>query len=241
MWDARPASVPKLAPCVFSTAAVSFFCLPMTNQPSAPAAYQPYRRLRPAKNPPLVLLLASGSPRRAQLLTALDVAFEVRVKPDIDESFPPHLVGAAVAEYLAHRKAAAYEEEVAAGHPVLTADTIVVLDDEVLNKPTDAADARRMLRRLSGRTHEVFTAVCLRQGEKAWLFSDRTAVTFADLTDQEISHYVSKYQPLDKAGAYGAQDWVGLAAITRLEGSYFTVMGLPTHRVYEVLKQAQLI
>lgn len=216
----------------------------MNNQPpasAAPETYQPYHRLRRPVGASQILLLASGSPRRSQLLTALDVPFEVRVKPDIDESFPPHLVGAAVAEYLAHRKAAAYEEEVAAGHPVLTADTIVVLDDEVLNKPADAAEAHQMLRRLSGRTHEVFTAVCLRQREKAWLFSDRTAVTFADLTDQEIQQYVSKYQPLDKAGAYGAQDWVGLAAITRLEGSYFTVMGLPTHRVYEVLKQAGLV
>jgi len=187
------------------------------------------------------LLLASGSPRRAQLLTALDVPFQVLVKPDIDESYPPHLQGAAVAEYLAHRKATAYDDEVAAGHAVLTADTIVCLDDQVLNKPADDADAHRMLRQLSGRTHEVFTAVCLRLGEQAWLLSDRTAVTFAELSDAEIHHYVRRHRPLDKAGAYGAQDWVGLAAITHLAGSYFTVMGLPTHRVYQILREAGLV
>ncbi len=187
-----------------------------------------------------MLILASGSPRRAQLLTALDVEFKVLVKPDIDESFPDHLRGEEIAEFLAHRKATAYDEEVAAGHAVLTADTIVVLDDEVLNKPTDDADAHRMLRRLSGRTHTVFTGVCLRRGADGWLFHDRTEVTFADLSDEEIAHYVRRHQPLDKAGAYGAQDWLGLAAITRLEGSYFTVMGLPTHRVYETLREAGL-
>ena len=188
-----------------------------------------------------MLILASNSPRRSQLLAALDVEFFVRVKPDIDESYPPHLRGAQIAEYLAHRKAAAYDDEVAAGHAVLTADTIVVLGEEVLNKPLDEADAHRMLRRLSGHTHEVFTGVCLRQGENAWLLHDRTAVTFADLSDAEIEHYIRRHRPLDKAGAYGAQDWVGLAAITRLEGSYFTVMGLPTHRVYAVLREAGLV
>lgn len=187
-----------------------------------------------------MLILASNSPRRAQLLTALDVKFTVQVKPDIDESFPSHLRRAQIAEFLAHRKAAAYDAEVAAGHAVLTADTIVVLNDDVLNKPVDDADAHRMLRQLSGRTHEVFTGVCLRRGADGWLLHDRTAVTFAELTDEEIEHYVRRHRPLDKAGAYGAQDWLGLAAITRLEGSYFTVMGLPTHRVYEVLKEAGL-
>lgn len=187
-----------------------------------------------------MLILASGSPRRSQLLAALDVEFTVHVKPDIDESFPPHLRGAQIAEFLAHRKAAAYDEEVAAGYAVLTADTIVVLDEEVLNKPQNDADAHRMLRQLSGQTHEVFTGVCLRRGEHAWLLHDRTAVTFAELTDAEIQRYVKLHQPLDKAGAYGAQDWLGLAAITRLEGSYFTVMGLPTHRVYEMLLEAGL-
>jgi septum formation protein len=188
-----------------------------------------------------MLLLASGSPRRSQLLAALDVEFTVRVKPDIDESFPADLRGGAIAEYLAHRKAAAYDEEIGTGHAVLTADTIVVLGEEVLNKPADDAEAHRMLRQLSGQTHEVFTGVCLRHGPHEWLFHDRTAVTFAALTDAEIQQYVARHRPLDKAGAYGAQDWIGLAAITRLEGSYFTVMGLPTHRVYEVLREAGLV
>ena len=192
-----------------------------------------------------MLLLASGSPRRHQLLTALAVPFRVLVKPDIDEAFPPHLRGAAVAEFLAQHKAAAYDAEVAAGDAVLTADTIVCLgaanEERILNKPADAAEARQMLTTLAGRTHEVHTAVCLRTAARTWLFHDTTRVTFAPLMASEIAHYVEHYKPLDKAGAYGAQDWWGLVAITRLEGSYFTVMGLPTHRVYAVLREAGLV
>lgn len=182
-----------------------------------------------------MLYLASASPRRHQLLTGLDIPFEVRVKPDIDESFPPQLRRHEVAEYLARHKASAYDDEVAAGHSVLTADTIVCLGDEILNKPTDVADAHRMLRALAGRTHDVFTAVCLRTPTATRVLHDRTEVTFRSLTDDEIAYYVEHYRPFDKAGAYGAQDWLGMSAITALRGSYFTVMGLPTHLVYEML------
>jgi len=181
------------------------------------------------------LILASNSPRRRQLLTDLGLAYEIRVRA-VDEDFPPELRRAAVAEYLAARKAAAYAPDLAPDEVVLTADTIVCLDDDVLNKPADAAEAAAMLTRLQGRAHDVFTAVCLRTGNgRQVVFSDRTTVHFRPLTPAEIEHYIATARPFDKAGAYGAQDWLGMVGITRLEGSYFTVMGLPTHRVWEEL------
>ena len=181
------------------------------------------------------LILASNSPRRRQLLTDLGLAYEIRLRA-VNEDFPPELRRAAVAEYLAARKAAAYAPDLAPDEVVLTADTIVCLDDDVLNKPADAAEAAAMLTRLQGRAHDVFTAVCLRTGNgRQVVFSDRTTVHFRPLTPAEIEHYITTAQPFDKAGAYGAQDWLGMVGITRLEGSYFTVMGLPTHRVWEEL------
>ena len=181
------------------------------------------------------LILASNSPRRRQLLTDLGLAYEIRLRA-VNEDFPPELRRAAVAEYLAARKAAAYAPDLAPDEVVLTADTIVCLDDDVLNKPADAAEAAAMLTRLQGRAHDVFTAVCLRTGNgRQVVFSDRTTVHFRPLTPAEIEHYIATARPFDKAGAYGAQDWLGMVGITRLEGSYFTVMGLPTHRVWEEL------
>ena len=185
--------------------------------------------------PPTRLLLASNSPRRRQLLTELGLPYEIRLK-EVDESYPPHLRRAEVAEYLAARKAAAYAPDLAPDELLLTADTIVCLADDVLNKPATAAEAVRMLTRLQGRAHDVFTGVCLLGGDgRQVVFSDQTTVHFRPLTAAEISFYVENYQPLDKAGAYGAQDWLGMVAVTRLEGSYFNVMGLPVHRVYEEL------
>ena len=181
------------------------------------------------------LILASNSPRRRQLLTDLGLAYEIRLRA-VNEDFPPELRRAAVAEYLAARKAAAYAPDLAPDEVVLTADTIVCLGDDVLNKPADAAEAAAMLTRLQGRAHDVFTAVCLRTGNgRQVVFSDRTTVHFRPLTPAEIEHYIATARPFDKAGAYGAQDWLGMVGITRLEGSYFTVMGLPTHRVWEEL------
>jgi septum formation protein len=181
------------------------------------------------------LVLASNSPRRRQLLTELGVAYEVRLR-EVDEAFPAHLVRAEVAEYLAAHKAAAYAADLTPDELVLTADTIVCLDDDVLNKPADAAEAIQMLQRLQGRAHEVYTGVCLLTGDgRKVVFSDQTRVHFRPLTLPEIEHYVAHYKPLDKAGAYGAQDWIGMVAVTRLEGSYFNVMGLPVHRVWEEL------
>ena len=181
------------------------------------------------------LILASNSPRRRQLLTDMGLPYEIRLR-EVDEDFPAHLRRAEVAEYLAAHKAAAYAPDLASDEVVLTADTIVCLGDDVLNKPTDVAEATAMLTRLQGCAHDVFTAVCLRTGDgRQVVFSDRTTVYFRPLSPAEISHYITTAQPFDKAGAYGAQDWLGMVGITRLEGSYFTVMGLPTHRVWEEL------
>ncbi len=183
------------------------------------------------------LILASNSPRRRQLLTDLGLTYEIRLV-EVDENYPEHLRRAEVAEYLAAHKAAAYAASLAPDEVVLTADTIVCLGEDVLNKPTDVAEATAMLTRLQGRAHDVFTAVCLRGGGgREVVFSDRTTVHFRPLSPAEIAHYIATAKPFDKAGAYGAQDWLGMVGITRLEGSYFTVMGLPTHRVWEELEK----
>ena len=181
------------------------------------------------------LVLASNSPRRRQLLTELGLTYEIRLR-EVDEEFPPHLQRAEVAEFLAARKASAYVAGLAPDEVLLTADTIVCLGADVLNKPADRAEAQRMLNRLQGRAHDVFTGVCLRTGDgRQVVFSDQTTVHFRPLSPADIDYYIDTCQPYDKAGAYGAQDWLGLAAIDRLEGSYFNVMGLPTHRVWAEL------
>ncbi|SHJ51692.1 septum formation protein [Hymenobacter daecheongensis DSM 21074] len=183
------------------------------------------------------LILASNSPRRRQLLTELGLSYEIRLR-EVDETYPPHLHRAEVAEFLAAHKAEAYRPDLAPDEVLLTADTIVCLDDDVLNKPADEAEARAMLTRLQGRAHDVYTGVCLLHGDgRRTVFSDRTQVHFRALSPSEIDFYVRTYQPLDKAGAYGAQDWIGMVAVTRLEGSYFNVMGLPVHRVWEELQK----
>ena len=183
------------------------------------------------------MILASNSPRRKELLAGLDVQFEVRVLKGIDESYPDTVPTAEIAEYIAQKKAAAYRETIAADELVITADTIVVLGDEVLGKPKDAADARRLLRELSGRTHQVITGVVLTTKERQEHFSVVSDVTFKTLEDSEIDYYVETYKPMDKAGAYGIQEWIGYVGVTRLEGSYFNVMGLPVQRIYEALKR----
>ena len=186
---------------------------------------------------PHKIILASNSPRRKELLAGLDVQFEVRVLKGIDESYPATLPTAEIAEYIAQKKAAAYRETIAADELVITADTIVVLGNEVLGKPKDAADARRMLRELSGQTHQVITGVMLTTKERQEHFSVVSNVTFKELTDDEIDYYVETYKPMDKAGAYGIQEWIGYVGVTRLEGSYFNVMGLPVQRIYEALRR----
>ena len=183
------------------------------------------------------LVLASNSPRRRQLLTELGLEYEIRLL-EVDEDFPAHLRRAEVAEYLAAHKAAAYVPDLAPDEVVLTADTIVCLGEDVLNKPADVAEATAMLTRLQGRAHDVFTGVCLRCGDgREVVFSDQTTVHFRPLSPAEISHYIATARPFDKAGAYGAQDWLGMVGIERLEGSYFTVMGLPTHLIWAELEK----
>ena len=181
------------------------------------------------------LILSSNSPRRKEVLAGLDIPFEVRVVKGIDESFPDDLPTDEIAEFVSKKKAAAYA--VAEDEIVITADTIVVLDGEVLGKPRDLDDATAMLRRLSGRTHRVITGVTLKNEVKQTSFSVVSEVTFKSLSDDEISYYVHRYQPLDKAGAYGIQEWIGYVGVTSLSGSYFNVVGFPVQRIYEVLRK----
>lgn len=169
------------------------------------------------------------------MLGKLDLEFEVMLK-EVAEEYPPHLKREQVAEYLAGHKAEAYRQDLEPGQVLLTADTIVCLGSQVLNKPADAAEATAMLELLSGQVHEVITGVCLMSSKKKQVFHDLTHVHFKELTAAEIAYYVQHYLPLDKAGAYGAQEWLGMIAMDRIEGSYFNVMGLPVHKVYQELQ-----
>ena len=182
------------------------------------------------------IILASNSPRRKELLAGLGYDYEVRVLSDIDESYPDALKGSEVASYISRVKAAAYAQSMGDDELIITADTIVCLDDQVLGKPADEAEAISMLRSLSGRTHQVYTGVTLTTKEKQSSFVSCSHVTFASLTDEEIQHYVTNYRPMDKAGAYGIQVWIGYIGVERIEGSYFNVMGLPVQRLYTELK-----
>ena len=181
------------------------------------------------------LILASNSPRRKELLAGLGVPFEVRVLQDIDEHYPENLPVNEVARYIAKEKADAYRRIVAPDELIITADTVVIVGDEILGKPVDEADAVRMLKLLSGRTHQVTTGVCLLTAEKERCFDVTTDVTFKTLTDEEIHYYVNRYRPFDKAGAYGIQEWIGYIGVTGLNGSYYNVMGLPVQRIYQEL------
>lgn len=170
------------------------------------------------------------------MLSGLDIDFEVRVLQGIDESYPDDLPTQKIAEFISKKKADAYVKTMADDELVITADTVVILGDEVMGKPHDEADAKRMLGELSGQTHQVATGVTLSAKERQMSFSVVTDVTFKQLSDDEIDYYVRTYQPLDKAGAYGIQEWIGYIGVTALKGSYFNVMGLPVQRIYEALK-----
>lgn len=185
-------------------------------------------------NSPPFLILASNSPRRQELLRHLGLPFSVRVKP-VEEDFPENLERGQIALYLASRKAEAYQDELQPEEVLITADTIVCVDDQVLNKPAGKEEACRMLRLLSGRPHEVITGVCLLTSARKVTFFDTTWVYFKELSAPEIDYYVRTYQPFDKAGAYGIQEWIGMIGIKKIEGSYFNVMGLPVHRLYQEL------
>ena len=183
------------------------------------------------------IVLASNSPRRRELLAGLGIEFEVRVLPDIDESYPADLPVMQIAEYIAHEKASAYLLTMKDNDLVITADTVVIIGNEVLGKPKDEEDAKRMLRLISGKTHQVVTGVCLTTTKQQRHFSVSTDVTFKDLPENEINYYIAKYKPFDKAGAYGIQEWIGYVGVTSLNGSYFNVMGLPVQKLWEELKR----
>lgn len=179
------------------------------------------------------LVLASNSPRRQQLLRELGFDFTVEVRPT-DELFPADMPAAEVAEYLAKHKASQFESDLS-DRLVLCADTIVVIDNVILNKPANAIEAKAMLQQLSGRSHEVITGICLLSSLGYQAVSDVAKVEFKTLTDAEIEYYIQHYHPFDKAGAYGVQEWIGMMGINRIEGSFYTIMGLPLHKVYELL------
>lgn len=179
------------------------------------------------------LILASNSPRRKELLGGLGIPFEVRVLQGIDESYPETVPTDKIAEFIATNKAKAYE--VAADEILITADTVVIVDDEILGKPADADDACQMLRKLSGKSHHVITGVSLKSYDKQKTFSVDTEVTFKTLSESEIDYYVTRYKPFDKAGAYGIQEWIGYIGVTSLRGSYFNVVGFPVQRIYDEL------
>lgn len=183
------------------------------------------------------IILASNSPRRRELLSGLGVDYEVRTLPGVDESYPDTLSGEDIPVYISREKAAAYLPSIAPNELIITADTIVWLDGRVLGKPADEADACRMLRELSGRTHRVITGVTLSTAAFQKSFAVTSEVEFAPLTEEEITYYVDHYRPLDKAGAYGVQEWIGFIGVRRLSGSYFNVMGLPIQRLYQELKE----
>lgn len=183
-----------------------------------------------------MIILASNSPRRKQLLQGLGIDFEVQVIPGIDESYPPNLPAKDVAEYIATKKSVPYVTQ-GTDNVVITADTVVVCDGEIMGKPADEAEAKSMLHRLSGKTHQVYTGVCIKYTDSEKHFSVCTDVTFKTLSNEEINHYVEHYRPFDKAGAYGIQEWIGYVGITGIKGSYYNVMGLPVQRIYEELKK----
>lgn len=183
------------------------------------------------------IILASNSPRRKELLSGLGVDYEVKTLPDVDESYPDGLSGEEIAKHISRGKAEAYRSLIQADELVITADTIVWLDGTVMGKPKDEEEAKDMLMRLSGKTHQVITGVCLTTASMQTTFATVTDVTFATLTDEEVDYYVTRYQPMDKAGSYGVQEWIGFVGVENLSGSYFNVMGLPIQRLYTELKK----
>ncbi len=183
------------------------------------------------------IILASNSPRRKELLAGLGVNYEVRTLPDVDESYPEKLQGADIPLFISKIKADAYKTLLQPDELMITADTIVWMDGMVLGKPRNRFGAIEMLRQLSGHTHQVFTGVTITTATRQHSFSIGTEVRFANLTDKEIVYYVDTYQPMDKAGAYGVQEWIGYIGVENISGSYFNVMGLPVQRLYTELKK----
>lgn len=183
------------------------------------------------------VVLASNSPRRKELLSGLGIEYVVKTLPDIDESFPKGLTEMETAIYIARSKADVYRNIMQSDELIVTADTIVWLDGEVMGKPVNEDDARRMLLALSGKTHQVITGVCLTTVDEQKTFATVTDVTFCCLSEEEIDYYVEHYRPMDKAGSYGIQEWIGFIGVESISGSYFNVMGLPIQRLYTELKK----
>lgn len=182
------------------------------------------------------IILASGSPRRQQFFKDLDLKFEIRLK-EIDEIYPNHLKAEEITNYLAELKANAFDGELQENELLITSDTIVWHNNQALGKPKNAEDALEMLQSMSGTTHEVITSVSFKTNLFIETISENTKVTFAKLDEEEIKYYIEKYKPFDKAGSYGIQEWIGLIAISKIEGSYTNVVGLPTEKVVQYLKK----
>ena len=183
------------------------------------------------------ILLASNSPRRREIMEMLRIPFTVVTIEGIDESYPSELEADKVSEYISNKKADAFLKKIGENELIITADTIVICDGKIMGKPKNSREAIEMLKFLSGKTHKVTTGVTLATKEKRISFSSESYVTFADLTEDEIRYYVDTFHPLDKAGAYGLQEWIGAVAVAKIDGSFYNVMGLPIHRLYQALKQ----
>ncbi|WP_420553249.1 Maf-like protein [Tenacibaculum aiptasiae] len=180
------------------------------------------------------IILASNSPRRQQLLKDLDIDFEIRTK-EVEEIYPPELLGTEITDFLADLKSKPFIDELNDNDLLITSDTIVWFNNKALGKPKNYEEAFQMLKELSNNTHQVITSICLSGKEHKHILNDTTIVTFKELTDDEINYYINTYKPFDKAGAYGIQEWIGKIGITKLEGSYFNVMGFPVHKLYKEL------
>ena len=187
------------------------------------------------------IILASNSPRRKELLAALGLDFVIRTLPDVDESYPESLRGGEIPGFIAVQKANAYRDSLQPDDVLITADTIVWLDNKVLGKPADKEDAVKMLSMLSGRTHQVFTGVCVTTTTLQKCFTVQSDVVFDILSQEDIISYVEKYMPLDKAGAYGVQEWIGYIGVKYISGSFYNIMGLPVQMLYRELRQLGII
>lgn len=182
------------------------------------------------------VILASGSPRRKELLSAVGIDYEVKVIKGIDESYPTDMDAVEIPQFISRQKAAAYKKDMSGNELIITADTVVSVENKILGKPQDKEEAVKMLNLLSGRKHQVITGVTVLSKEREETFAAVSHVTIAPLSEKEIDYYIEKYQPYDKAGAYGIQEWIGMIGVTEIEGSFFNVMGLPVQRLYSLLK-----
>ena len=182
------------------------------------------------------IILASGSPRRKELLSSIGIDYKVKVINGIDENYPANMKATDIPQFISRKKATAYKHDMSDGDLIITADTVVAVGDDILGKPKDKAEAVKMLNLLSGRKHQVITGVTVMTNSREETFATVSNVSVAKLSGEEIDYYIEKYKPYDKAGAYGIQEWIGMIGVTEIEGSFFNVMGLPVQRLYTLLK-----